>query len=61
MDDTLWNMEGQELTALVVIDLSAAFDIVDHDLLLDVLNNRFGLDKNTLGCINSYLRPKKLK
>ena len=61
MDDILWNMERQELTALVVIDLSAAFDTVDHDILLDVLNNRFGLDKNTLGWINSYLRPRKFK
>ena len=49
MDDILWNMERQELTALVVIDLSVAFDTVDHDMLLDVLNNRFGLDENTLG------------
>ena len=56
MDDILWNMEGQELTALVVIDLSAAFDTVDHKVLLDVLNNSFGLD-----WINSYLRPRKFK
>ena len=56
-----WNMEGQELTALVVIGLSAAFDTVDHDVLIDVLNNRFGLDENTLGWINSYLRPRKFK
>ena len=59
MDDILWNMEGQELTVLVVIDLSEAF--VDHDVLLDVLNNRFGLNEKTLGWINSYLRPRKFK
>ena len=40
MDDMLWDMEGQELTALVAIDLSAAFNTVDHDVLLHVLNNR---------------------
>ena len=61
MDDILWNMEGQELTAAVAIDLSAAFNMVDHNVLLDVLNNRFGLDENTLGWINSYLRPRKFK
>ena len=54
-------MEVQELTAVVVIDLSAAFDTVDHDVLLEVLNNRFGLDGNTQGWINSYLRPRKFK
>ena len=61
MDDILWNMEVQEITAVVAIDLSAAFDTVDHDVLLEVLNNRFGLDGNTLGWINSYLRPRKFK
>ena len=59
MDDKLWNMEGQDLTCLVVIDLSAALDTVDHDILLDVLNNSFGLNENILGQINSYLRPRK--
>ena len=49
IDDILLNMEGQELTALVAIDLSASFNTVDHDVLLDVLNNRFGLNENTLG------------
>ena len=61
MDDILLNMERQELIALVVIDLSVAFNTVDHNILLDVLNNKFGLDENTLGWINSYLRPRKFK
>ena len=29
-NDLLWNMEVQQITALVAIDLSAAFDTVDH-------------------------------
>ena len=49
MDDILWNKKVQELTDVVALDLSAAFDTVDHDVLLEVLNNRFGLDENTLG------------
>ena len=61
MEDILWNMEVQELTAVVAIDLSAAFDTVDHDVLLEALSNRFVLDENTLGWINSYLRPRKFK
>ena len=61
MDDILWNKEGQELTALVAIDLSTAFNTVDHDVLLEVLNNRFGLDEKTLDWISSYLRPRNLK
>ena len=38
MDDILWNMEAKKITAVVAIDLSAPFDTVDHDVLLDVLN-----------------------
>ena len=59
MDDILWNVKGQELTVLVAIDLSAAFNTVDHDVFLDVLNNRFGLNEKTLGWIGSYLRPRR--
>ena len=61
MDDTLWNMEGQELTALVAIDLSAPFDTVDHDVLLDVLNIKYDLKEDTLNQISSYLRPRNFK
>ena len=34
VNDLLWAMEKQEVTAMTVLDLSAAFDTVDHDLLL---------------------------
>ena len=61
MDDILLNMEEQKITAVVALDLSAAFDTVDHDVLLDVLNNRFGLEGNTQNWIDSYLRPRKFK
>ena len=36
-------MEKQLITAIVILDLSAAFDIVDHTLLLDILDKRFGI------------------
>ena len=52
---------GTEITAVVAIDLSVAFDTVDHNVLLDVLNNRFGLEGNTQNWIDSYLRPRKFK
>ena len=55
MDDILNGMESQEVTALVALDLSAAFDTVDHDLLLVILKSHFGIDGIPLAWIRSYL------
>ena len=44
VNDILWGMENQEITTVVILDLSAAFDTDDHDMLLTVLNNHFGID-----------------
>ena len=38
VNDILWNMKNQLVTTIVILDLSAAFNTVDHDLLLDVLD-----------------------
>ena len=43
INDCLWAMENQMVTVLVAIDLSTAFDTVDHEILLEVLNKKFGL------------------
>ena len=61
MDDILWSMENQDVTAVVAIDLSAPFDTVDHNILLDVLDQRFGIKGTSLNWVNSYLRPRSLK
>ena len=39
----LWAMERKNVTAMVVMDLSAAFNTVDHDILLSDLENKFGI------------------
>ena len=39
INDILKGMESQEVTALVALDLSAAFDMFDHDLLLVILRS----------------------
>ena len=47
-NDILWHMENQSVTALVCIDLSGAFDTVHHGILLDVLQQKFGVDETAL-------------
>ena len=37
VNDLLCTMENQLVTAGVILDLSTAFNMVDHDLLLEVL------------------------
>ena len=60
-DDLLWSMEHQEVTPLVAIDLSAAFDTVDHDLLLSILSKKFGVVDKALKWFDSYLRPRRFQ
>ena len=47
--------------SLVAIYLSAAFDTVDHTILLDILNNKFGITDKALKWFDSYLRPRAFK
>jgi len=56
--DILVNMDNQKLTQLIMIDLSAAFDTVDHQLLCDTMHTSFGVSSQALQWISSYLRPR---
>ena len=47
VNDILWGMEKQKITALTGIDLSAAFSATDHDILLEVLQMKFGFKGQT--------------
>ena len=60
-NDILWNMENKNITCLCAIDRSAAFDTIDHNILLSVLKSRFGVEGTALEWFNNYLRPRSCK
>ncbi len=39
----------------MLLDLSAAFDTVDHEIMLEILKSRFGVNDSALGWIKSFL------
>ena len=39
VNDILWGMQEQEITMVIILDLSTAFDTVDHDVLLVILES----------------------
>lgn len=61
VNDLLWSFEEGEVSGLVAIDLSAAFDTVSHSTLLDVLGKHFGMRDTVNEWIGSYLRPREMK
>ena len=61
INDMLWAMERKSVTAMVFMDLSAAFDTIDHDILLSVLENKFGMKDVALKWFESYLRTRSCK
>ena len=57
--DILYNMEKQKVTLLVLVDLSAAFDTVDHKLVMDILHSKFGISGTALQWHESYLTGRR--
>ena len=55
VNDVLWNFENQEVCAMCMIDLSRVFETVDHQILLQVLQSRFGVSGSALAWFESYL------
>ena len=52
------NMNDQHVTLLVLLDLSAAFDTVHHDILIARLKNDLGIEGDALSWLISYLSDR---
>ena len=60
MNQLLWSLEQGKATIIVALDLSAAFDTVDHEILINVLRSCFGISDKALDWFASYLRNRTL-
>ena len=54
-DDTLYALGDKSFTTLIMIDMCAAFDTVDHIILLNRLSKCFGINNTALSWFKSYL------
>ncbi|NJL57478.1 hypothetical protein HC928_21855 [bacterium] len=58
LSDALRAADIRQVTLLTLLDLSAAFDCVDHDLLFKRLEVSFGLSRDVLGWFRSFLSDR---
>ena len=54
-DDIKLSFEKRMGTALIMIDLTAAFDTINHDILLRRLRDRYGIIGDALEWVRCYL------
>ncbi len=60
-NDLLWSMERNQVRATLFLDLSAAFDTVDHEIMHQTLHDSYGIQGTSLQWIQSYLEPRYCK
>ena len=58
-NDILKNIDNEVVTLLVMLDMSFAFESIDHNILIDILRNDFGLVDNGLQWLRLYLANRR--
>ena len=57
-NDVMCALDRQKDLILVMLDLPAAFDTIDHDILMHRLRTRFGIGGKVFDWLNSFLRGR---
>ena len=55
VNDLLRALDDGSISVLTLLDLSAAFDTIQHKILLDRLENLYGISGTALSWFESYL------
>ena len=61
VNDLFCFIDEGNVSLLTMLDLSAAFDTIDHDILFHRLSSHFGINDKVLSWIKSYLHERKQK
>ena len=59
VNDLLNVIDQGSCSLLTLLDLSSAFDTIDHELLIDRLESRYGISGTALGWFRSYLYNRR--
>ncbi len=59
MDDILCKMDSRSCVIMSLLDFSAAFDTVDHDLLIEKLDKLYNIKGTALQWFRSYLSQRR--
>ena len=60
-NNILQSLDDNKVVLLVLLDLSAAFDTIDHGILIDRLKTRFGINGTALQWFKTYLKDRSTR
>ena len=56
--DIMQALDQGNIALMILLDMSAAFDTVDHAVLLEILNTKYGVSGSALNWFSSYLSDR---
>jgi Reverse transcriptase (RNA-dependent DNA polymerase) len=59
-NEMVFAIDNEEVSTLALLDMSAAFKTIDHDITLEILRRRFNVQDATLDWFASYFTNRSL-